>query len=273
MKAGEKAMKKLIIILVLVLSAQWLSSCGSELRLTQTVPPDDSLSDTPIQTLENNKDNAVPQNNMVSQESDVPPDIVEQQIDTTAQTPEERLNTDTQHSGILTPLTSSGSGIPTAGPDETINIAGMFHFGMTLREVVDILFPCGVQDGDIYRTTWYSKLENGEQEDLDAAGDGFTFDTSGKLYYFQTSLMSTARGFTPGEDTVRMTELYGDDYRKYDSWFDSKKYICEYDFCEYFLGFIADYNTGIVDRWWVSKYSFEESWNTEGEPSTNDSDR
>lgn len=155
------------------------------------------------------------------------------------------------------PSSSPKEGKATKEPDETVNIAGLFSFGMNLREVIDILLANGFGSEDFYGTGFYCTLDNREHSDLDAGGYAFTFDAkdeSGKLYAFWTSEASTARGFTPGEDVKRMVELYGDNFKEYE--LDNNEYFCEYDLGEYYLDFYTDHDT--IKTWEVTTYSYED---------------
>jgi hypothetical protein len=157
------------------------------------------------------------------------------------------------------PSSSPKEGAPTEEPDETVNIAGLYSFGMTQNEVIDILLANGFESEDFYGTGFYCTLDNRGHSDLDVGGYAFTFDGtdgSGKLYTFWTSEASTARGFTPDEDVARMVELYGDNFIKYE--LDDNKYFCEYDFGDYYLEFLTDHNTGTITTWQVTRYSYEE---------------
>jgi hypothetical protein len=131
-------------------------------------------------------------------------------------------------------------------------------FGMTRDEVLAVLFPDGVQDGDV------------QGFGLDGGGIGvdvwdygsFYFNRNDDLYEFWTGTMGTARGIFSGNDADRMIELYSSEYKRYDhdvygGYMDI--FICEYGFGEYYLRFNIDRETEKISSWEVSRYSYEEA--------------
>ena len=208
--------------------------------------------------------------------------------DTFAPTSSENPDITTHPDDIPTPLPSQGIDLITEGADEnmetgfkqdggsrgaideSLNIIEIISFGMTRDEVVETLLANGFSPDDFSGTQCYSTLDNGPHETLDTVYHAFTFDKSGILYNFITSQASTARGFTPGENITRMAEIYGDDYRKCnfsrDYWnYDYDQFFYEYEFNGYYLIFYTYKDTDTIETWEISRYSFEDSWNTEGE--------
>lgn len=180
-------------------------------------------------------------------------------------TPVAVLSSDDIMSGdIETPPQTPPYGINEPGlyewPDETTEIMGMFSFGMSIADVMDILITNGLSGEGIIGTSYISSLDNMTHEELDAGEFAFIFDGTGMLYYFWTSSACTARGFTPGGTHNEMVELYGNGYiehnDEYDYQFHRNQYICEYDFEEYHLMFNTDSDTDIVRTWVVSRYCY-----------------
>jgi hypothetical protein len=156
---------------------------------------------------------------------------------------------------------------PSVQPNEAQTIAGLLiNFGMSRDEVLSVLFPKGVQAGDIQGFGNSSVWDNwsGLWENVDVYADelsgSFYFNGNGQLYEFYSSSASTCRGIAPGDDIKKLVENYGNKYHKYEfsSWRGS---VTCYEFSEigYYLRFYMLGQTEIIESWEVSQYSYEQS--------------
>ena len=245
-------MKVLYLFATLVISAILLCSCGAIAEPAIT----DSQDNTSFQIPSNNPETTTPEI-----DTSIPFESLKPLTPSECPSAE-----DTQSSETLVPLSTSGTGTPTDGPDETINIAGMFSFGMSWEEAKLLLYPNGCREGDVERHGFSSVWDNWEGSYMDVTAFGydgyvysFLFDGANMLYEFYSAQVSTARGFAPGEGIARMIELYGGDYKFFEYNLHGY-YVCffEYDFGEYYLSFHADHDTDVIKSWEVSRCSYEE---------------